>query len=365
MALVAYTSAAPFPLVSQADATIDLSMVVLPVTANLYGDGLDSLDPTPALTYAWTILERAAGSAVTFVDTGTIYSALQNPVLQDINEWENVRVMLVVTNTNNGAVSEAQRFLAPDSAFVHARVNSLSLGLQKLAYGERNYKVRYHEVVAAIEALAVSGVVIPPELLQLISGGYATYMATLLHKHNGPDVDVATFGGDQGTVGISDAPLDPLNPVALNSDYQPQSVQVAGTPTGSGWTPGIEVATTTLGADKYPHALFPVRSTCTLKGLSFLFADFGDAANVYEFEVYYGPAADWASGAALTKIAAFDTSVGPAGIANATWTAHTSTSPTTLTAGAVVGVFVKTAPSALLARVGHSLTVVAHFYREV
>lgn len=368
MAIVAYTSAAPNPTVAQADGIVDLSVPgALPATVQLYGGCLDGLDPAPTPTWAWAILEKPAGSAVRFQDTLGDTSTLQNPVLEDIDTWENIRVMLVVTNLDNGAVSEADRFLAPDTAFVQVRVQGAISGLEKPAYGERKHKASYHALVDALETLVSTGGVLAPELLQLISGGYAEFPpGTHLHKHKGPDVDVAGYGGDQGVVHLSDAPVDPLNPTALTVDYQPQSVQVMGSPTTSGWVQGIEVADPLVGAAKYPHAVFVVQGPCKLKKLSFIFADYGDLANAYEFEVYYGPSADWFSGAALLKHAPFDLALGPAAADNATYGGNTADSSLSLGLGDIVGVFVKTAPSGPTgARVGNALTVVAHFYREV
>lgn len=368
MAIVAYTSAAINPTIAQVDASVDLSVPgALPATVDLYGGVVDSLDPVPTPTWAWSILEKPAGSAVRFADTGLDTSTLQNPQLIDVDIWENVRVMLVVTNTDNGAVSEANRFLAPNTAFVHVRVLGAASGLQKLAYGERNHKVPWHEVVDAMETLAATGGVLDPALLQLISGGYAELPpGTVLHKHKGPDVDVAVFGVDQGTVKLSDAPVDPLNPKALTVDYHPMTVLVSSTPTTSGRSDTIEVADTAVGAAKYPHALFHVRAACVLEALSIHFADFGDLANVYTFEVWYGPAADWYSGAALTQHAAFNLSLGPAAAANATFGASTPSSTLSLPAGHIVGLFVATAPSSFLgARPGTDMTVTAHLYRKV
>lgn len=366
MALVAYTSAAVNPTV---DPLVDavIAEVALPATAQLYGGALDSLDLFPVLTYAWAILEKPAGSAVVFQDTLASTSTLQNPVLQDIDTWENVRVMLVCTNTNNAAVSEADPLLAPDSAFVQARVTSTTLTLQKPAYGERNHKTPWHDVVAAVENMASVGLVIPPELLQLISGGYAEFpVANNLHLHKGPDVDVATYGGDQGTVYLADPPVNPATPQALSIDYRPQSVLVSSTPTALGRTSTIEVADAAVGAAKYPHALFHIRQACTMEGFSVHFADFGDAANVYDFEVYYGPSADWYLGAALTQFVPYDVTLGPGVAANQTLGTYSADDPLALAIDDIVGVFIKTAPSSFSgARPGTDMTVTAHLYRKV
>ena len=366
MALVAYTSAAINPTV---DPLVDavITQAALPATAQLYGGALDSLDLLPALTYVWTILEKPAGSAVVFQDTLGNTSTLANPVLQDIDTWENIRVMLVCTNTNNASVSEADPLLAPDSAFVQARVTSTTLTLQKLAYGERNHKPPWNEVVAALESMAAAGFVLPAEWAALVSGGYAEWpLANSLHMHKGPDVDVATYGGDQGTVYLADPPVNPATPQALGIDYHPMTVLVSSTPTTTGRSDCIEVADVAIGAAKYPHALFHVRAGCTLESFSVHFADFGDLTNTYDFEVWHGPAADWYAGAALVHHVAFDFTLGPAAADNATFGAESPASTLGLATGDIVGLFVAAAPSTFLGdRPGTDMTVTAHMYRKV
>jgi len=367
MAVIAYTSAAINPLVSQSDKIVEMSVTPLPVTAQLYGAGKEDGDPGAVWTYAWEIIDKPAGSLVRFQDTLGQTSALQNPVLENVDTWGNILVFLVVTNTNTGNHS-SNDYLTKDTvkAKVVVRVKSTSAAIQKMAKFEWSWQAHANAWADVIETLKSTAVAIPAALMQLISGGYSEFPpGTVLHKHYGDDIDGGTTTM-RGTLAVSDTPADPANPVALNSDYQPQSVQVSGTPTTSGWVHGVEVANPTLSGGNYPHALFPVMGTCKLKQLTFAFADFGDSTNVYEFEVFYGSAAQWAAGAGLTALAAFDTPMGPAALNNAAYILNSGLSSVTLSAGHIVGVVVRTAPAGVSGvRVGHGMTVVAHFYREV
>jgi hypothetical protein len=150
MAVTAYTSAAAGPTASQVDKTYDLASVSLPqATLQLYGGGVDSLDGGAVWTYAWTLLQKPAGSAASLI-SGTV----QNPVLQNVDVYGNYRLMLVVTNTNSGAHSETDPLKAPNTAFVQVRCLGANAGLQKPAAGERNWQDLWRQVVQAIEDLA-------------------------------------------------------------------------------------------------------------------------------------------------------------------------------------------------------------------
>lgn len=367
MAVIAYTSAAVNPLVSQSDKVVEMSVTPLPVTAQLYGAGKEDGDPGAVWTYAWEIIDKPTGSLVRFQDTLGQTSALQNPVLENVDTWGNILVFLVVTNTNTGNHS-SNDYLTKDTvkAKVVVRVKSTSASIQKFAKHEWSWQAHVNVWADVIETLKSTAVAIPAALMQLISGGYSEHPpGTVLHKHYGEDIDVGTTTA-RGALAVSDTPADPANPVALNVDYQPQSVQVYGTPTTSGWVHGIEVADTLVGGGNYPHALFPVLTSCKLKRLTFSFADFGDSTNEYAFEVYYGSAAQWTSGAGLTSLAAFDTSMGPIVWENAVHVVNSALSSVTLSPGHIVGVVVRTAPTGITgAKVGQALSITAHFYREV
>jgi len=146
MTVIAYTSAAPSPKVSQVDATV--GQASLPQNIQLYGAGDDTADPMATFTYLWSIISAPPGSTASLSS-----STAQNPTLNGVNVWGNYILMLVATSSTSGA-SESNPLMAPDTARVGVRVTSASAGLEKTARGERNWFVPgYWPVVDKVEQL--------------------------------------------------------------------------------------------------------------------------------------------------------------------------------------------------------------------
>lgn len=144
MTVIAYTSAAPAPLVSQSNAVV--GQASLPQNIQLYGAGEDTADPGATFTYLWSILSAPPGSTAALSS-----STAQNPLLNGVNVWGNYILMLVVTSSTSGA-SQSNPLLAPDTARVGVQVTSASAGLQKTAQGERNwFPPGYWPVVDKVE----------------------------------------------------------------------------------------------------------------------------------------------------------------------------------------------------------------------
>lgn len=195
-----------------------VNVAALSTNVNLYGNATDSADASPVFTYQWSILSQTHQSPqVSFAS-----STAQNPVIQAVNSWGNIRCFLVVTNQNSGATSETDPLRAPDSAFTTVRVKSTSAVIQKIAAGERNWHNDADAWAQAIENLAAGNQGLPDhtitqhtdvidatgaDLEALSSGGYANdpdNAANPLHKHSGTHIDAAT-NGVRGTVTIESA----------------------------------------------------------------------------------------------------------------------------------------------------------------
>lgn len=360
--VVAYTSAAPAPSGAQVDAYVDLAVTPFPIAPiNLYGDGTEVGDPGPVLTFAWTILEKPAGSAVRFQDTGNDNSTLQNPVLLDVDTWENVVVFLVVTNTNTGNSSEADYYAAPTTARVHVRVQSANTGLEKLAYLELNWRDKYHDLVAAVDGFVAGAGVIPPPYPNLIGGGYAYDGPTLLHKHMGEDVDVARTT-TRGTALLSDAPVDPNNPVALNRDCVVLSAQVAGFRDATGIHPWQVGENLDAAGNPAPLVVFEVPDDDMDLEEFYIHMQDGGSHTDYTFEIWRGSAADWVGGT-MAAIAGFTVTDGPASpngplVLEKPAGVHLET----LSAGTYIGVMCTQAP---VAAWGGGMTVTIPLRRKV
>ena len=227
MPIIAYASGAqnlpnespPSSFREENDPVITLANTNLPVDVNLYGNAVDSSDNAPVFLYQWSILSQTHQDPQISLSGG---GAVQNPVLEQVNTWGNVRCFLVVTNQNSGETSETDPLRAPSSAFVTVRLKSPSAVIQKIASGERNWHNDADEWATAIENLASGNQGLPPhtitdhtdvvdatgaDLEALSSGGYANDPddpANPLHIHHGDHVDAASRN-TRGTVTIESA----------------------------------------------------------------------------------------------------------------------------------------------------------------
>lgn len=145
--LIAYASGAVNPIQSQSDFVVDLlNGDTLPTTATLYGGGVDSNNPTATLNFSWSLLRKPSASNASLND-----NALQNPTLSAVDVWGNYLLFLIVTNPSTGESSEIDPLQAPSTAFVTVRVQSVELGLEKPAGGERDWYTKAYQWVDAIE----------------------------------------------------------------------------------------------------------------------------------------------------------------------------------------------------------------------
>ncbi len=225
MTVLAYASSDSDPLNNPAvPAVVDLGSVTPPTTVQLYGAGEDTVNPSATFTYQWEIVSQGivAGVADATLDDPT----LQNPTLT-VEGWGNVLLLLVVTSSTGGP-SESSARQAPKNARVVCQVLGADRGLQVCAAGERDWQAALDLVVAEVEGIATgvpphdmadhtdAGAVTGTNLNRQIAGSYAgtgTWPGswTADHRHRGSDVDAATTS-QRGTVVLSDAPRDAVNP---------------------------------------------------------------------------------------------------------------------------------------------------------
>ena len=264
-------------IAEQDQANLPIASLQLNGTTSTPGGGAASIS-----TYAWTILDKPAGSAVKFASTNGDTSAASQPTLNTIDTWQNFRVFLRVTD-NLGNVSEGDPLLAPDSAFGTIRINSTMAdthgptdGLQLLAKGERNYQdfarrtnkeldnVRYDFVNRTVNGIfdVAAATSTGPHLDNLMVNSYATQSGavggTSLHKHKGADVDPATTAAN-GTVTLDQTPVSATNPVVLNNEHQVYSTLLNGTYLAGGWSPNVvTVQTNAAGTEQRAHCGFQV-----------------------------------------------------------------------------------------------------------
>tara|TARA_R110002110_G_C13318390_1_gene705855 strand:+ start:70 stop:1071 length:1002 start_codon:yes stop_codon:yes gene_type:complete len=170
-----------------------------------YGGGVDSSDGAPVFTWQWSII------STNYTGAPALTTPTAQNTLVDVDEWVNIRLFLIATNTNNAAVSESNPALAPDSAFVVVQVYATASTLTKLADGERNFIDPLNLWPKRINDLATT---VPAHLIvdhdTTATGAQLTTLtdgssATTLHTHLGLDVDIATTA-NLGVVKLEDAP---------------------------------------------------------------------------------------------------------------------------------------------------------------
>lgn len=303
MAVIAYASANSSPVANPSvDVEVDLSTVALPQTAQIYGGAYDTLNPSNlSWSWSWTIIDTDASTPATLSS-----NTVQNPTTT-VSTWRNALIFLIVTNTNTSESSETDPTLAPDSAFVVARVLSSNAGIQKFAAGERNWTGDVHEWAQAIEDEAAAP--IPPhdiidhadvttatgaELDVLVSGGYAELPASnALHTHKGIHVDVAT-PLSFGVVTLEEAADVPASPrVITHERIVLQGRAEVSRVAASGLTLGILPRNYPAGdliASGGPLCIWKIEETLSIVGLSIILNDGGSAsaATAYRFALVRG-----------------------------------------------------------------------------
>lgn len=229
--------------VAVAGTDVSINEEDLPQAVAFDGSGSLADAPKTITGYLWEVLYQSPDSAATLLDAATA-----TPTLDSADVWWNTRVYLRVKDSAHywscwAAIDgEAQavpapgtawddppagwRLLspleAPDSAFVHVRILSYEMGLQKIAEGERNYTAIVDEWANALDLLEAwqathvisdhqDTVSTGAELDTLTQGGVGDGM----HSHAPGDLPVATAAA-RGVVYAAETPVDPLNPRAAN-----------------------------------------------------------------------------------------------------------------------------------------------------
>ena len=81
------------PIVSP-NPTITHSLPLAAQSYGVFGDAVDSTDPSASFTFSWSILLPRTGQTAALSS-----STAQNPTLQNVNDtWGDIRLFLVATN---------------------------------------------------------------------------------------------------------------------------------------------------------------------------------------------------------------------------------------------------------------------------
>jgi len=218
MSIIAYASANINPVANPLeDAEIDLSVTNTPATVQLYGDAVDTADPSASFSWDWTLLYPETGVTLSSATT-------QNITVSNITDWQNIRLHLVATNTATAETSETDILLAPSASFVEIRVLSENRGIQKIARGSRSWHTALDLWATAIENSAetlnqLSDVptATGAQLEILVGGGNAESGGSVLHTHDGDHIANATTS-TAGVVKLEEASEAIGVPVVLTNE---------------------------------------------------------------------------------------------------------------------------------------------------
>jgi len=277
------------------------------------------------VSWAWYLIDKPEGSGA-----GIDNATLEDPKIIGIDLPGTYMAFLVVED-DLGEFSETKRTLAPDSAYVHVRVSTENLALNKPAAGERNY---HRQIQAAIDAIddvdaAVGFHTIDShdtsatgaELDTLTDGSNAD----ALHTHAALNQPATT--SLNGVVRLTNDPLYAPEPVVLNRRDYFFEASVDGTYSEiGGYTPGIIKPTTVSPQSQAMCAFYTTLGISVLNSFQVILGDGGDGGGQYEFELYSMTTAqyqanDWAGATLLKTISA----------------AHSSNAPLVLPIGSVGG----------------------------
>lgn len=277
------------------DAVVDLAVTPLGVVPNiqLYAQAVDDADPGASFTYQWLIIGAPSGSGASIINPNS-----QNPQVTGLDTWGNLVLHCVATNTATGrtslmrdpntSVPSPLHGLGWDQ-FVVIHVREANHGLERPAPSERNTVEAQHaymEIVATSETAPVLlgdlgdiNTATGPQVDALTGGGDAAG----LHTHTGADISKAAVG-TLGVAQLSDAPVDGVNPVALNRD----KVVLSGCCETSLRQMGVEPVILPHSDGRQYHLAWYIQENMTLTAWAISMRNGGKAGAPYTFELLTG-----------------------------------------------------------------------------
>lgn len=357
MSVIAYASANANPQTAPLeDAEIDLSSVSLPTSIQLYGDAVDTADPTASFSWAWSLTD---GQGAQLSATNT-----QNVTVSNITQWHNIRLHLVATNTTTLESSETDLLIAPSSSFVEIRVLSENRGIQKVAQGSRNWHPALSSWASAIEGSASTlqeltdvSTATGAQLDILVSGGSAEDGGSALHTHSGSHIASATPSAG-GVVQLEEASSAVGVPRVITQERITFTAHVTKSHDGNNM---IDAVTYQNNAGNTPHASHLFSENLNIIGFHITMMDGGDGTQ-YTFQLAVDTPANF--GARNMALVGSSVQATPAQVHGPLSASVAFVSPVSVTAGAVFGVVI-TGGATTASAGGQMMTVTIEARRKV
>lgn len=283
MSIIAYASANTNPTANPLeDATVNLASVSLPASVTIYGDAVDTANPSATFSWSWTLLDPDS-AGITLSSTTT-----QNVTVSNINAWHNVRLHLVATNTATAETSETNILLAPSSSFVEIRLLSENKGIQKIAKGSRAWQDALDVWADAIESAgstlnSLSDVTnaTGAQIDILVSGNVAEDSGNALHTHDGDHISNASTSS-AGVVILEEASSAVGTPKVITKER----IVLNGSATRSNDSSVLDAIVYQSNRTGLPHVAWTLSETLEIVSYSVNLADGGNTG--LQFALGYG-----------------------------------------------------------------------------
>jgi len=358
MSIIAYASANTNPTTNPLeDAEIDLSSVALPASVVVYGDAVDTTDPSASFSWEWTLLDPD-NAGITLSSTTT-----QNVTISNINAWHNVRLHLVATNTATSESSETNILLAPSASFVEVRLLSENKGIQKLAKGSRAWQDALDDWADAIESAgstlnSLSDVsnATGAQVDILVSGNVAEQNGNALHTHDGDHISDASTSS-AGVVVLEEASSAVGAPKVITKER----IILNGSATRSNDGTILDAIVFQSNRTGLPHVAWVLSEDIEIIGYSVNMGDGGNSG--FTFSLGFGTPNKYI-GSAMNVIANTALTLTPSSSHQPTIGSVTLSSPYTLSVGDVLGLMI-TGGDTAVGDGGHMLSVTIEARRHV
>lgn len=359
MAVIAYASGNSNPQANPlVDIDVDLSSVSLPTSVNVYGDAVDTANPSATFSWSWTLVDPD-NTGITLSSSTT-----QNITVSNISTWHNVRLFLVATNTATAETSESDQLIAPSSAFIEIRLLSENKGIQKLAKGSRSWQSAMEAWATAIESagstlnqLSDVANATGAQLDVLVSGNNAESGGNPLHIHDGDHVANATTT-TAGVVQLEEA----SNAVGVPRVITQERIILTGSATRSNdGNVIVDAIIYQSNGGVLPHVAWKLTDDIEVIGYTIAMADASATSLVFDIclgtDAKYNARTMVAQNVKLTLTPAFANDP-------AISTLSFGSSPLSVSAGTVLGIVITNGASTL-ANGGHGLSVTVEARRRV
>ena len=256
------------------DPTITHSLPLAAQSYSVFGNAVDSADPSASFTFSWSILLPRSGQTASLSSSTT-----QNPTLQNVSDtWGDVRLFVVATNTATAETSDTDPRTAPASAFCTLQIESAARSLRLPAIGSRDWYTALDTITSTLDTLTINNGIDTATV-----NGSGELILTL---DDGSTINAGSVIGPAGADGAdgADGAAGPSVRFLEYSGHITQWYDLAGSSLQNGFNPSkVEPI---FGPFRAPFNL-------TIEHISIAARNAGQATNSADFNIYTCSPANW------------------------------------------------------------------------